>query len=194
MAGVLAKGSLLVASPTLADPNFFRSVVFILAHDDEDGSLGVVLNRPSPIPVDEIVPGWGGACGHSSGAVHRGTGTAERGDLYRTHRVVRRGRTTGFAPSSEPRHGRPARGPRSTSRCRWPRSGSSPAMPAGGRDSSPTRSARDHGTCSRPRTRMFCRATPKGCGRGCFVVKAAGSPCSPFIPQTSPRTDLAVRA
>ena len=59
MAGVLAKGSLLVASPTLVDPNFFRSVVFILAHDDEDGSLGVVLNRPSPIPVDEIVPGWG---------------------------------------------------------------------------------------------------------------------------------------
>ncbi len=59
MAGDLAKGSLLVASPTLADPNFFRSVVFILAHDVDDGSLGVVLNRPSPIPVDEIVPGWG---------------------------------------------------------------------------------------------------------------------------------------
>lgn len=60
MAGVLSKGSLLVASPSLADPNFFRSVVFILAHDEDDGSLGVVLNRPSPIPVDEIVPGWGG--------------------------------------------------------------------------------------------------------------------------------------
>ncbi|MGA3354033.1 MAG: YqgE/AlgH family protein [Acidimicrobiales bacterium] len=60
MVGVLSKGSLLVASPTLADPNFFRSVVFILAHDDVEGSLGVVLNRPSPIPVDEIVPGWGG--------------------------------------------------------------------------------------------------------------------------------------
>ena len=37
-----------------------RSVVFMLAHDDDDGSLGVVLNRPSPVPVDEIVPGWGG--------------------------------------------------------------------------------------------------------------------------------------
>lgn len=59
MAGVLAKGSLLVASPTLADPNFYRSVIFILAHDEGDGSLGVVLNRPSPVPVDEIVPGWG---------------------------------------------------------------------------------------------------------------------------------------
>src|SRR5271165_5216765 len=59
MAGALAKGSLLVASPSLADPNFFRSVVFLLAHDEDDGSLGVVLNRPSPVPVDEIVPGWG---------------------------------------------------------------------------------------------------------------------------------------
>jgi len=60
MVGLLGKGSLLVASPTLADPNFFRSVVFLLAHDDDDGSLGVVLNRPSPVPVDEIVPGWSG--------------------------------------------------------------------------------------------------------------------------------------
>jgi putative transcriptional regulator len=54
------KGSLLVASPTLADPNFFRSVVFILAHDDDEGTLGVVLNRPSPIPVEEVVPEWAG--------------------------------------------------------------------------------------------------------------------------------------
>ncbi len=52
------KGSLLVASPTLADPNFSRSVIFLLAHD-ESGTLGVVLNRPSPVPVEEIVPGWG---------------------------------------------------------------------------------------------------------------------------------------
>src|SRR5208283_325815 len=52
------KGSLLVASPTLADPNFSRCVIFLLAHD-ESGTLGVVLNRPSPVPVEEIVPGWG---------------------------------------------------------------------------------------------------------------------------------------
>ena len=59
MVGIPGKGALLVASPTLADPNFFRSVIFLLAHDDDDGTLGVVLNRPSPIPVDEIVPEWG---------------------------------------------------------------------------------------------------------------------------------------
>jgi putative transcriptional regulator len=59
MVGLPGKGSLLVASPTLADPNFSRSVIFLLAHDDDDGTLGVVLNRPSPIPVDEVVPEWG---------------------------------------------------------------------------------------------------------------------------------------
>lgn len=41
----------------LADDNFHRSVVFVLAHD-ADGSLGVVLNRPSRTPVEEIVPAW----------------------------------------------------------------------------------------------------------------------------------------
>jgi putative transcriptional regulator len=59
MSAAPAKGSLLVASPTLFDPNFLRSVIFVLAHD-EDGTLGVVLNRPSDTPVEEIVPGWGG--------------------------------------------------------------------------------------------------------------------------------------
>ena len=32
-------------------------MVFLLAHD-EDGTLGVVLNRPSDLPVDDVVPGW----------------------------------------------------------------------------------------------------------------------------------------
>jgi putative transcriptional regulator len=53
-----AKGRLVVASPTLEDPNFHRSVVFLLAADG-DGALGVVLNRPSETSVDDIVPHWG---------------------------------------------------------------------------------------------------------------------------------------
>lgn len=57
MSGPPEQGALLVASPSLADPNFFRSVVFLLAHD-ADGTLGVVLNRPSDMPVDEVVPAW----------------------------------------------------------------------------------------------------------------------------------------
>ena len=40
------KGRLLVATPPLDDPNFDRSVVYMLEHHD-DGAVGVVLNRPS---------------------------------------------------------------------------------------------------------------------------------------------------
>ena len=50
-------GSLLVASPVLFDPNFARTVVLMLQHD-ADGSLGVVLNRPSDEPVERHLPEW----------------------------------------------------------------------------------------------------------------------------------------
>lgn len=46
-----------MATPDLADPNFHRTVVLMFAHD-EGGALGVVLNRPSAISVDEGLPGW----------------------------------------------------------------------------------------------------------------------------------------
>jgi putative transcriptional regulator len=55
---VLRAGRLLVATPSLADPNFERTVVLLLDHD-ENGSLGVVLNRPSPVPVGEVLADWG---------------------------------------------------------------------------------------------------------------------------------------
>ncbi len=50
-------GRLLVASPALLDPNFLRSVVLIVQHDDE-GALGVTLNRPLDTPAEEYVPEW----------------------------------------------------------------------------------------------------------------------------------------
>lgn len=50
-------GQLLVATPMLVDPNFDHTVVLLLDVDD-DGALGVVLNRPSPVPVHEVLPGW----------------------------------------------------------------------------------------------------------------------------------------
>ena len=49
------QGQLIVASPALVDPNFSRTVVAIANHDDE-GALGIVLNRPSETPVAEAVP------------------------------------------------------------------------------------------------------------------------------------------
>ena len=42
---------LLVSIPTLPDPNFFRSVVFMIEHTEE-GALGVVLNQPTETRVD----------------------------------------------------------------------------------------------------------------------------------------------
>ncbi len=50
-------GKLLVASPMLADPNFFRTVVLVCEHTDE-GALGVVLNRQSGADVGEFLPAW----------------------------------------------------------------------------------------------------------------------------------------
>ncbi|GAA4731565.1 YqgE/AlgH family protein [Nocardioides endophyticus] len=50
-------GMLLVASPALLDPNFADSVVLLLDVDD-NGALGVVLNRPSGVPVNAVLEGW----------------------------------------------------------------------------------------------------------------------------------------
>ena len=48
-------GHLLLSNATLFDPNFRRTVVLIGHHDDE-GAVGVVLNRPLDVTVDEAVP------------------------------------------------------------------------------------------------------------------------------------------
>jgi putative transcriptional regulator len=49
------QGQLLIASPTMSDPTFARTVVAIANHD-ADGALGIVLNRPSDTEVAEAVP------------------------------------------------------------------------------------------------------------------------------------------
>ncbi len=52
-------GRLLVAAPALDDPNFVRAVILLLDHDEE-GTLGLVLNRPSHVPVGAVLPPWDG--------------------------------------------------------------------------------------------------------------------------------------
>ena len=47
------RGKLLIASPALVDPNFARTVVLITEHNDE-GAMGVVLNRPSETAVEDV--------------------------------------------------------------------------------------------------------------------------------------------
>jgi putative transcriptional regulator len=50
-------GALLVAHPSLVDPNFRATVVLLLNHSDE-GSLGLVLNRPLVSDVADVLPTW----------------------------------------------------------------------------------------------------------------------------------------
>jgi putative transcriptional regulator len=47
------QGNLLIASPTLADPNFAQSVVLIAVHGD-DGALGLILNRGMAMNIQEV--------------------------------------------------------------------------------------------------------------------------------------------
>ncbi len=51
------RGRLLVATPMLDDPNFDRSVVYMVEHHDE-GALGLVLNRPSGEELVDPLEGW----------------------------------------------------------------------------------------------------------------------------------------
>jgi putative transcriptional regulator len=49
------EGKLLIASPSLLDPNFKRTVVLVTEHTDE-GAAGLVINRPSESVVADLVP------------------------------------------------------------------------------------------------------------------------------------------
>jgi putative transcriptional regulator len=65
-----AAGRLLVASALLTDPNFNRTVVFLLDHDS-GGTLGVVLNRPGELTVADTLPPWSDLAG-DPGLIFRG--------------------------------------------------------------------------------------------------------------------------
>ncbi len=51
------RGQLLVASSAIDVGPFRRSVVYLLDHD-EDGALGVIVNRPMQSDVEDVLPGW----------------------------------------------------------------------------------------------------------------------------------------
>ena len=55
--GRLAAGMLLVATPELLDPNFARTVVYLLAHG-ADGSVGLIINRRTETAVHNVLPSW----------------------------------------------------------------------------------------------------------------------------------------
>jgi putative transcriptional regulator len=49
------RGKLIVASPNLVDPNFARTVVLVTEHNEE-GAMGIVLNRPADAAVAAVLP------------------------------------------------------------------------------------------------------------------------------------------
>jgi putative transcriptional regulator len=53
--GRLARGKFLVANRSLRDPTFFETVVLLVDYDD-NGALGVVVNRPTDVPLTAALP------------------------------------------------------------------------------------------------------------------------------------------
>ncbi len=71
------RARLLIAQPMMLDGNFDQTVIFMIEHND-DGALGVVLNRPLDLGITDAMPEWsvlaaepqmvfsGGPVGHGS--------------------------------------------------------------------------------------------------------------------------------
>ena len=72
-------GCFLISRPAMLDPNFDGTVVMICTHD-EDGTVGLTINRPLDVPIEQVLPDadylhdadvpllWGGPVG--TDAVH----------------------------------------------------------------------------------------------------------------------------
>lgn len=55
MSGTSMRGSLLVATPLLREPTFARTVIVLLEHTETDGAFGVVVNKPTVVPIADVV-------------------------------------------------------------------------------------------------------------------------------------------
>ena len=77
----IGNGSLLVASPELADPNFSHSVVLVLRHDD-NGAIGVVINRVTSLAPGKVFPEIAETLGSYKGTLYRGGPLAPSRLLY----------------------------------------------------------------------------------------------------------------
>ena len=58
----LRPGLFLYAAPAQQDPNFAESVVLLVEHGPS-GSMGLVVNRPTSVPLQELLRGVGGLAG-----------------------------------------------------------------------------------------------------------------------------------
>lgn len=82
------KSQLLIAMPTLQDPNFARTVTYICEHGDH-GAMGIVLNRPTDLCLADVlqhmqIEGGMGAAGEQI-VYLGGPVEEERGFVLHTH-------------------------------------------------------------------------------------------------------------
>jgi putative transcriptional regulator len=80
-AQTVGSGTLLVASRQLTDVNFARAVVLILQHD-ENGTIGVMLNRPTNLVPATVFPELAEGLGSYDGRLFRGGPVAPTRLLY----------------------------------------------------------------------------------------------------------------
>ncbi len=78
----LAPGVLLLAEPFMLDPNFRRSVVYLVDYKPEEGAFGTILNRPLEITVGDAVEEFRGI----SSSLYFG-GPVQQESLYFLHRL-----------------------------------------------------------------------------------------------------------
>ena len=55
----LKQGIFLFSSPMLRDPEFLHTVVFLISYEKKRG-MGIIINRPTEIPLTEVIPELGG--------------------------------------------------------------------------------------------------------------------------------------
>lgn len=52
------KGDLLIAEPLLDEPYFKRSVILLLDEDNNQGHIGLALNKITPVSLQDLFPDW----------------------------------------------------------------------------------------------------------------------------------------
>ena len=189
------RGRLLVATPLLDDPNFDRTVIYMVEHHDE-GALGLVLNRPSGEELGDPLERWVDRAVGAVAGVLRRAGRARRADRPRRleHRVTPAPPTTSDANYLAPLTGDIASadlaadpGPRDRADQRpagVPRLRRLGTRPARGGDR-----VRARGSWSTPSPPTCSPTSPTSCGGACCAANPAASAGSPKRPTTSPGTD-----
>lgn len=75
-----ARGKFLIASRELVEPTFARRVVVLLDHDERRGGIGLIINRPTGVPLTRVVRGLEGIEGADEPV--RSGGPVERNRLF----------------------------------------------------------------------------------------------------------------